>query len=135
MYFLRKYILANAGLKLIALALSFLMWTTYTSGPLAEQGFSVPLEFISIPSELEISGDVPTTVQVRVLGRSALLHQLTATDLNLNIDMKNAKQGVTLMRITPQMVVSPFGVKVVRVSPEQFYVTLMRRHGPSPSKD
>lgn len=135
MHFLRKYILANAGLKLMALALSFLMWATYTSGPLAEEGFSVPLEFISIPSALEISGDVPITVQVRVLGRSALLRRITANDLNLSIDLKNAKQGVTLMRISPQMVVSPFGVKVVRVSPEQFYVTLTRRRGPPPSMD
>ena len=30
MNFLRKYIFANAGLKILALAISFLLWATYT---------------------------------------------------------------------------------------------------------
>ena len=60
MRFLRKYIFANAGLKLLALAISFLLWATYTSEPYAEVGFQVPLEFTTMPPQLEISGDVPT---------------------------------------------------------------------------
>ena len=39
MGFLRKYIFANAGLKLLALAISFLLWATYTAEPYAEVGF------------------------------------------------------------------------------------------------
>ena len=70
---LRKYILANAPLKLLALAISFVLWTTYTSEPFAEIGFQVPLEFTNMPPQLEISGDVPTLEHVRVRGRSALL--------------------------------------------------------------
>ena len=135
MRFLRKYVFANAGLKLMALGLSFLLWATYTSEPFAEVGFEVPLEFTSIPSQLEISGDVPTSVHVRVRGRSALLRRLTTADMSLSIDLNNAKEGAILMRITPQMVDSPFGASVVRVSPAQFYVTLVRRRGPPPAVD
>jgi YbbR-like protein len=135
MRFLRKYVLANAGLKLMALGLSFLLWATYTSEPFAEVGFQLPLEFTSIPSQLEISGDVPTSVHVRVRGRSALLRRLTSADLSLRIDLKNTKEGATLMRITPQMVDSPFGASVVRVSPPEFYLTLVRRRGSPPAVD
>ena len=35
MRFLRKYIFANATLKLLSLGVSFLLWTTYTSEPFA----------------------------------------------------------------------------------------------------
>ena len=73
MGFLRKYVFANAGLKLLALAISFLLWATYTAEPYAEVGFQVPLEFTTMPTQLEMSGDVPTVVHVRVRGRSALL--------------------------------------------------------------
>jgi hypothetical protein len=135
MRFLRKYVFANAGLKLMALGLSFLLWATYTSEPFAEAGFQVALEFTNIPPQLEISGDVPTSVQVRVRGRSALLRRLTTADLNLNIDLKNIKEGATLTRITTRMVDSPFGATVVRVSPAEFYVTLVRRRGPPPAVD
>ena len=132
MRFLRKYIFANAGLKLLALGISFLLWTTYTSEPFAEVGFQVPLEFTSMPPQLEISGDVPTSVHVRVRGRSAFLRRMIAADLNLRVDMKDGKEGTTSLRITPDMVGAPYGATVVQVSPSDIHVTLVQRHGPPP---
>jgi YbbR-like protein len=132
MRWLRKYIFANAGLKLLALGISFFLWVTYTSEPYAEVGFQVVLEFINVPPQLEISGDVPTAVDVRVRGPSALLRRLTPSDLTLRIDLKNAPAGGTLVRITPGMVGAPYGAAVVRVSPDAFHVTLVPRTGPPP---
>lgn len=132
MGFLRKYIFANAGLKLLALAISFLVWATYTSEPYAEVGFQVPLEFTTMPSQLEISGDVPTVVHIRVRGRSALLRRMIAADLNLRLDLKNGKQGTTTLQITPAMVGAPFGATVVQVAPSEIHVTLVPRHEPTP---
>jgi hypothetical protein len=132
MRFLRKYIFANATLKLLSLGVSFLLWTTYTSEPFAEVGFQVPLEFTSMPARLEISGDVPTAVHVRVRGRSALLRRLVAADLNLRVDLKDGKEGVSEIRITPDMVGAPYGATVVQVSPSGFQVTLVPRRGLAP---
>ena len=128
MGFLRKYIFANAGLKLLALAISFLLWVTYTAEPYAEVGFQVPLEFTTMPTRLEMSGDVPTSAHVRVRGRSALLRRMVPADLNLRLDMKDGKQGTTTMQITPQMVGAPYGATVVQVAPTEIHVTLVPRH-------
>jgi YbbR domain-containing protein len=124
--------LANAGLKILALGVSFLLWTTYTSEPFAEVGFQVPLEFTSMPSQLEISGDVPTSVHVRVRGRSALLRRMVPADLNLRMDMNDAKQGTTSLPISTENVGAPFGATVVEVSPSEIRVTLVPRHTPAP---
>lgn len=132
MSFLRKYVFANAGLKLLALAISFLIWATYTAEPYAEVGFQVPLEFTTMPAQLEMSGDVPTLVHVRVRGRSALLRRMIAADLNLRLDMKDGKQGITTINFTPEMVGAPFGATVVQVEPTEIHVTLVPRHGPAP---
>ena len=132
MGFLRKYVLANAGLKLLALAISFLLWATYTAEPYAEVGFQVPLEFTTMPSQLEMSGDVPTAVHIRVRGRSALLRRMIPADLNLRLDMKDVKQGVTTLDFKPEMVGAPFGATVVQVSPSEIHVTLVPRHSPTP---
>ena len=131
MGFLRKYIFANAGLKLLALAISFLLWATYTAEPYAEVGFQVPVEFTTMPSQLEISGDVPTSVHIRVRGRSALLRRMIPADLNLRLDMKDGKQGTTTLQITPEMVGAPYGATVVQVAPSEIHVTLVPRHGPA----
>jgi YbbR domain-containing protein len=130
--FVRKYILADAGLKLLALAISFLLWATYTAEPYAEVGFQVPLEFTTMPAQLEISGDVPNAVRVRLRGRSALLRRMVASDLNLRLDMKDRKEGTTSLQITPEMVGAPFGATVVQVEPPEIHVTLVPRHGPAP---
>ena len=129
---MRKYIFPDAGLKLLALAISFLIWATYTAEPYAEVGFQVPLEFTTMPSQLEISGDVPIVVRIRVRGRSALLRRMVPADLNLRLDMKNQKEGTTTISITPEMVGAPFGATVVQVAPEQIHVTLVPRTGPAP---
>ena len=132
MGFLRKYVLANSGLKLLALALSFLLWATYTAEPFAEVGFQVPLEFTTMPPQLEISGEVPTAVRVRVRGRSALLRRLIPADLNLRLDLKDGKEGTRTLPITPEMVGAPYGATVVQVSPSEIHVTLVPRHGSTP---
>jgi hypothetical protein len=130
--FLREYVFANAALKLLALGISLLLWTTYTSEPFAEVGFQVALEFTNMPTQLEISGDVPSSVHVRVRGRSVLLRRMTAADLDLRMDFKDMKPGTALLRITPEMVRAPYGATVVQVSPSEFHVTLVERHGSPP---
>ena len=128
MQFLRKYIFANGWLKLFALAISFSLWATYTSEPYAEVGFQVPLEFTTMPPQMEITGDIPTAVRVRVRGRSALLRRMIAADLSLRLDRKNGKPGTTDLQITPEMVSAPFGATVVQVTPADIHVTLVPRH-------
>ncbi|HLJ24472.1 MAG TPA: CdaR family protein [Candidatus Acidoferrales bacterium] len=132
MQFFRKYILANAGLKLLALAISFLLWATYTAEPYAEVGFLVPVEFTTMPPHLEISGDVPNAVRVRVRGRSALLRRMIPADLNLRLDMTNGKQGTTTIDFKPEMVGAPYGATVVQVEPTEIHVTLVPRPGSGP---
>lgn len=132
MGFLRKYIFANPGLKLLALAISFLLWATYTAEPYAEIGFQVPLEFTTMPPQLEMSGDVPTLAHIRVRGRSALLRRLIPADLNLRLDMKGGKEGTSILNITPEMVGAPYGATVVQVAPSEIHVTLVPRRTPPP---
>jgi hypothetical protein len=129
---LRKYIFANAGLKILALAISFLLWATYTAEPYAEVGFQVPLEFTTMPPHLEMSGDVPTLAHIRVRGRSALLRRMIPADLNLRLDMKGGKEGTTTLNITPEMVGAPYGATVVQVAPSEIHVTLVPRHATAP---
>ena len=131
MNFLRKYVFANAGLKILALAISFTLWATYTAEPYAEVGFQVPLEFTTMPPQLEMSGDVPTVMHVRVRGRSALLRRMVPSDLNLRLDMKDMKQGTITLQVTPQMVGAPYGATVVQVAPSEIHVTLVPRHAPA----
>ena len=132
--FLRKYVFSNWGLKLLSLGISFFLWTTYNAEPLSEVGYTVPLEFVNIPRALEISNDVPTTVRVRVRGRSGLLRRLSAVDLSLRVDLKSAQAGNQEIRLTPDMVGVPYGAAVVRLSPSEFDAVLEPHRAPPPAE-
>jgi YbbR domain-containing protein len=130
MRFLREWMLHNWDLKLVALVVSFLLWTTYTAEPISEVGYQVPLEFNNVPKDVEISSDAPTEVQVRVRGRSALLRRLSRADLGIAVDLSGRRAGEMLVELTPDMVSAPYGATVVRISPSRVRVLLVPRRGP-----
>ena len=133
MRFLRKYIFANAGLKLLALGISFLLWATYTAEPYAEVGFQVPLEFTTMPPQLEISGDVPTAVHVRVRGRSALLRRMIPADLNSAARHARWQDREPRPSISRRKWWAPrLAPRSCKFRPPEIHVTLVPRHGPAP---
>lgn len=124
---LRNWILNNWHLKLFALLAAFLLWSTYTSEPAAEVAYVVPLEFRNVPAQLELSGDIPAQVRLRVRGRSALLRRLSPADLGISVDLAGAQPGEMLIRLTPDMVETPYGATVVRIAPADFRLSLVPR--------
>lgn len=132
MRILREWVLNNWGLKLLALGLSFLLWATYTSEPVVEVGYQVPLELVGIPANLEVSSDMPAQIYVRLRGRSALLRRITAVDLDIHAELSHAHVGENLIVLEGNAVRVPYGAQVVRLSPSQIRVVLTpRRTNPS----
>src|SRR5262249_39699550 len=121
-------LLNNWSLKLLALALSYLLWTTYTAEPASEVGYLVPLEFRNVPADLEISGDLPTLVHVRVRGRSGLLRRIVPADLSVAVDLSGQAPGESSIYLTSAQVSAPFGATVVSITPSELQLRLIPRH-------
>jgi YbbR domain-containing protein len=118
------------GLKLLALAISALVWTSYRSEPAAEMTFQAPLEFRNLPRNLELSGDFPATVRVRVRGRPAVLREATAGQFAVVVDLSQASSGASVLPLSPKMIEAPLGTEVVSVTPEEVGVRLNERAVP-----
>src|SRR5439155_26501635 len=56
----------HLGLKLLSLGLALLLWMVVSGEETVERGLRVPLELQQMPTAIELLGDVPTTVDVRV---------------------------------------------------------------------
>ena len=54
----------------------------------SEIGLEVPLEYRNIPPQLEITGDMTNTVQVRLRGSSNVIKDITAKDVSTTIDLE-----------------------------------------------
>ncbi len=125
MRLLRRLFVHNLGLKVLALAISFSLWATYTAEPFADVGYNVVLAFVNVPAGLALTGDAPNAVHVRLRGRTGLLRRLTAADLNFTVNLAGAQAGTIPVQLTTGMVNTPYGTEVVLITPSQFRVTLV----------
>jgi YbbR domain-containing protein len=105
------------GLKLLSLGLALLLWVTVAGEETVERSLRVPLEFQQFPSGLELRGDIPATVDVRVRGTSGALSRVSPGDVVAVLDLRGARPGQRLFHLTPEQVRTPFGVDVVQVTP------------------
>jgi YbbR domain-containing protein len=107
----------NLGLKVLAVLLSVLLWVTVAGEHVVERSLRVPLEFRNIPEALEIVGNAPDTVDVRLRGSSALLSRVQSGEIFAVLDLSEARAGSRLFHIRPDEVRAPFGVEVSQVIP------------------
>jgi len=105
------------GLKLLALATALLLWYVVSGEETVERGLRVPLELQQLPAGVELTGDVPTTVDVRVRGGSSTLSRVLAGDVVAVLDLRSARPGRRLFPLTADQVRVPFGVDVVQITP------------------
>jgi YbbR domain-containing protein len=127
MSLLRKGLLDNWLLKVMALLISFLLWAGYTAEPFVEVGYNAPLEFFNIPPQLEIAGDLPAQLHVRIRGRAVVLRRVTPSDLAISVDLSGAHEGAMLVRISPNQIQLPPAAELVRVSPAEIQIQLVPR--------
>jgi YbbR domain-containing protein len=109
--------LEHLGLKLLSVAVAVLLWMAVSGEETVERGLRVPLELQQMPSGIELLGDVPTTVDVRVRGGSGTLSRVGPGDVVAVLDLRSARTGRRLFPLTPDQVRVPFGVAVVQVTP------------------
>lgn len=107
----------HLGLKLLSLGLALLLWMSVAGEEIVERGLRVPLELQQFPPGLELQGEPPVNVDVRVRGASEALSRVGAGDVFAVLDLHGATPGRRLFHLTPEQVRVPFGVDVVQVSP------------------
>jgi YbbR domain-containing protein len=107
----------HLGLKALAVALATLLWLSVAGDHLVERSMRVPLEFRNIPPALEIVGDPPTSVDVRLRGSSALLGRLEPREIVAVLDLGSARPGSRMFHLRNDEVRAPYGVEVAQVVP------------------
>jgi YbbR domain-containing protein len=107
----------HLGLKIVAVALAALLWLIVAGDHVVERSMRVPLEFRNIPNELEIVGDPPTAVDVRLRGSSSQLARLEPREVIAVLDLTDARPGSRMFHLRNDEVRTPYGVDVAQVIP------------------
>jgi YbbR domain-containing protein len=107
----------NPGLKLMAVLLATALWFIVAGEQNVERTLRVPVEFRNKAPNLEILGEPPSDVDIRVLGSSALLSRIDPGEVVAKLDLESARPGTRFIPIRPEEIPVPFGVTVLQVTP------------------
>lgn len=105
------------GLKAISVVLAALLWLLVSGEQIVERALRIPLQFANLPANLELVGEAPSVVDVRVRGSSGALARMSAGELVAILDLRTARPGRRLFHLSGSDVRVPFGIEVVQVNP------------------
>ena len=100
--------LRHPGLKIVSVVLAALLWLLVSGEQDVERSLRVPLEFTNLPRQLELVGEPPSLVDVRVRGSSGTLSRVAAPELAAVLDVRDAKAGLRRFNLTTTAVRVPF---------------------------
>jgi YbbR-like protein len=124
MNWLRRVLTQNVGLKLLALALAFTIWSAVGGDIATEILIAVPVEFRNVPSGVHYDAN-PSRVEIRVRGPRWMVRRTSATDFSVPIDLSNMTQpGERIIVLKPQNVEAPNSVEIMDVTPPELKLSV-----------
>lgn len=112
----------HIGLKCLSIVLASLIWLVVSGEQIVERALRIPLEFTNLPADLELVGETPDLVDVRVRGSSGALSRVASGELVAVLDLRTARPGRRLFHLTGVDVRAPFGIEVVQIAPSNVSV-------------
>ncbi len=107
----------HKGLKLLSLLLALALWFAVSGEERTEISLHMAVEFVNLPAQMVITGEVPAEVQVRVIGPRSIVNKLSQTRQSLPIDLAGYKSGPHTYRLGPNSFSFPRGVVVTSFQP------------------
>jgi len=119
---LPRFLINNWIIKLFSLLLALLLWIYVTGQVKSEMSFSAPLELTNIPSNLEITNELPPFISVRLRGSSSTLRNVRPGSIKVVLDLSHLREGKSVFHIDKGHIIIPKGLKVVRIKPESITI-------------
>jgi YbbR domain-containing protein len=114
-----RFITGNFGWKLLSLLLAITLWIAVAREPELATSIAVPVEFKSLPDELDIGSNVPERVHLELRGPSGRLSRDSLSDLAVILDLHDAHPGERTYNIRASHINLPAGVTFYRALPSQ----------------
>jgi YbbR domain-containing protein len=114
---MKRLITENAGLKISAVLISFLLWFFITSKGQSEMTVNIPLEFKNIPANMGILETSTKNVNVTIRGHERPIINLKPSDVRVFVDLSKAKKGEDVYFVNKDDIKLPYALSVRNISP------------------
>jgi YbbR domain-containing protein len=116
---MRPLFTQNLGWKLLSLLLAVGLWLAIAREPGVATSLSVPVEFMNMRDDLDISGNLPDRVRLELRGPSGRLSRDNLSTVAVVLDLSDAQAGERTYNIRGRTLNLPSGVVFYRAVPSQ----------------
>lgn len=113
----RENTLKNKKLKILSIALAFLLFAVSRQPQREVLIVGVPIEYTNIPPGLEITGNFPTTANLRLRGAKDVVRSVTVNQLEVVVDLSGKTVGERVIQLKANDVLRPEKVEIRRIDP------------------
>ncbi len=121
---MKKILFSNISIKILSVVLAISMWIFVTYKGMSEMAVDAPIGFKNVPKGLELLRESAKTATLNLRGHERLLKSLRPMDINVVIDLSNAKRGEATYYLDKNAVIVPGTVDILRVEPTSVRVVL-----------
>lgn len=123
---MKRIFLQDLKLKGLALVFAVALWFFVAGQSSTEVGFLIPAGLKGIPKGMVMVSVPPDEIEVRVMGPKFVINNLSPSQIQVELDMSDAREGLNNLRIVPRDIVAPMGVEVVKTRPVSVDIRLER---------
>jgi diadenylate cyclase len=119
-----KKILKDIPIKVLFLLLACLLWIFVIGVRQGEVSFNIPIEYYSMPPNLEIVGEPPKEVNVRVKGSQRLLSSVKPDYVRVQVNLSNTHKGTNQIALSEASITTRPGITVTNLYPRNIKLVL-----------
>jgi YbbR domain-containing protein len=124
---IHKGLRRNLGIKVLSVLLAVLVWILAAAQEKTEVSLIVPVELANIPDTLAIEGSSLQFVHLRLRGSQRSLQDITPQQVSVSLDLSGLKPGDNYVPVGPKDILTPRGVEIVNVSPQNLSMRVAAR--------
>jgi diadenylate cyclase len=121
---LRKWVLNEIRLKILAVVLAVLLWFSMTFMSEQKITYSVPIAFENLSKTMAVGEADTRDVLITLDGPLSILKNLRPKDIKVTLDLSRAREGRQIFSIRKGDVLVPSGVKIEGLKPDYIVVEI-----------
>jgi uncharacterized protein (TIGR00159 family) len=115
--------------KGLAVGLVSVFWVTVVGQQSSEIALTVPIEYHQIAPMIELRGDVPREVNIRLRGSQLALEALRSRPMRARISLAQVREGTNFLPLTEGQLDLPPGVEITEIRPALVVLELGKKEG------
>jgi hypothetical protein len=123
------------GAKALALGVAVGLWMAVAGQQSTETALMVPIEYQNVATGIELRGDIPAEILVRLRGSRLALAALRASSLRLRVNLERVSNGLNYVALTAHQLDLPPGVDLADMRPAFLAIEVRRKESTATSSE